>query len=431
MKKILKYFISFFSSINLTIVLLAVLAVFFTAQAANKPLLALFKSWTWLSAIAKVDIYHSWWFIFLLVLFCLNLVACCINRLPKTLAFIKVPAGEPGDGMMDELPVVKRFTIKEGIASGEKLRTLLSSHFRKIKTVGQGERHLYLFAEKGKYAHLGFYFAHLSILFMVLGVMLSTRGYEYSFEMREGQILDPLVVRDDRGERKVFDFSLLCEDSETIYYQDRSEVMKHQSTLAILRDGEKVKTQLVDFSRPLVYSGIDIYQDRFSRIIRYAKVKVVSKSGEVQVHEVKSGGRFKLSDSGIVITAWKIKSRTNAVQLKSSLSSSKLSVSNTPVSFFDKRLRDYQFSLVEIFKKESTSLKIIKDPGKGVIWYSFLIMVLGFSITFFFFHQKVWAKVEEKGGECIITLAGSANKNLRAIEEIFNSIQSELSEEKL
>jgi hypothetical protein len=58
-------------------------------------------------------------------------------------------------------------------------------------------------------------------------------------------------------------------------------------------------------------------------------------------------------------------------------------------------------------------------------------MVLGFSITFFFFHQKVWAKFEEKGGECTITLAGSANKNLRTIEEIFNSIQSELSEEKL
>ena len=430
MKKILKYFISFFSSINLTIILLAVLAVFFTAQAANKPLLSLFKSWTWLSAITKVDIYHSWWFILLLVLFCLNLVACCINRLPKTLAFLKVPTDEPDDRIMNKLPVVKSFTVKEGVDSQERLKMLLSSYFRKIKTVGQRESKLYLFAEKGKYAHLGFYFAHLSILVMVLGVMLSTRGYEHSFEMRKEQIIDPLVVRDRKGERKTFDFSLLCEGSETIYSPGTSEVMKHQSTLTILRKGEKVKSQLVDFSHPLVYGGIDIYQDRFSRIIKYAKIKVVSEDGEVHVHEAKSGGRFKLGDSKIIITVWKIKSSTNSVQLKSNLSSARRLVSSTPVSFSDRRLRGYKFSLVEIFKKESTSLKIIKDPGEGVIWYSFLIMVLGFSITFFFFHQKVWAKVEEKEGGCTITLAGSANKNLRAIEEIFNNIQSELSEGK-
>jgi cytochrome c biogenesis protein ResB len=266
---------------------------------------------------------------------------------------------------------------------------------------------------------------------MVLGVMLSTRGYEYSFEMRKGQIIDPLVVRDSKGENKTFDFSLLCEGSETIYFPGTSEVMKHQSTLTILRKGEKVKSQLVDFSHPLVYDGIDIYQDRFSRIIKYAKIKVVSEDGEIHVHEAKSGGRFKLGDSKIIITVWKIKSSTNSVQLKSNLSSARRLVSSTPVSFSDRRLRGYKFSLVEIFKKESTSLKIIRDPGEGVIWFSFLTMVLGFSITFFFFHQKIWAKVEEKEGGCTITLAGSANKNLRAIEEIINNIQSELSEGKL
>jgi cytochrome c biogenesis protein ResB len=46
------------------------------------------------------------------------------------------------------------------------------------------------------------------------------------------------------------------------------------------------------------------------------------------------------------------------------------------------------------------------------------LMILGFIITFFFSHQRVWAKLP-KGSEGEIILAGSTNKNKVAFEKAF------------
>jgi cytochrome c biogenesis protein len=429
MKKIVRSLLQFCASLNLTIIVLSVFALLFTLQVAGNKLVALptFKSWEWLKVLVAVDIYHSGLFLFLLVLFSLNLVACCINRIPRTLAFLRKSPGEPHDPDIDCLPVVKKFTTTEGAASRKHVTALLSSQFRTIKTIDRENNQSWLFAEKGKFSHIGFYFAHVSILAIIIGVMLSTRGYECSVEMRKGELLDPLVARDSSGKDKTFDFSIQCEDFATSYYKGTSEIMKHQSTLTLLKDGKKVTTQLVDFSHPLLYSGISIYQDRFTRKIKYAKIKVVSRAGEDQFHVVKRGDRFEIDRTGMVISISKIKSTATSLQVSTSGGRpAKLLVSKTPVSFPDERLKDYQLSLVETFEQDATSLLIINDPGEGVIWYSFLAMVLGFSIAFFFFHQKVWVQVEEHGSARTITLAGTANKNLKTVEQFFQTIQNEL-----
>ena len=257
--------------------------------------------------------------------------------------------------------------------------------------------------------------------------MLSTAGYECSVEMRKGELIDPLVARDSSGKDKRFDFAIQCEDFATSYYEGTSEIMKHQSTLTLLKGGKKITTQLVDFSHPLLYGGMSIYQDRFTRKIKYAKIKVVSQEGEDRFHEVKRGDRFEIDKTGVVVSVSKIKPTATTLQVNTGGGRpAKLLVSTTPVSFPDERLKDYQLSLVETFEQDATSLLIIRDPGEGVIWYSFLAMVLGFSITFFFFHQKVWARVEEHDGAYTITLAGTANKNLKTVEQFLQTIQNEL-----
>jgi cytochrome c biogenesis protein ResB len=303
----------------------------------------------------------------------------------------------------------------------------LSSQFRTVKTIDRGNNQSLIFAEKGKFSHIGFYFAHVSILAIIIGVMISTAGYECTVEMRKGELLDPLVARDSSGKDKTFDFSIQCEDFATSYYEGTSEIMKHQSTLTLLKDGEKITTQLVDFSHPLLYSGISIYQDRFTRKVNYAKIKVVSGEGEDRFHDVKRGDRFEIGHTGMVISVSKIKATAITLQVNTGGGRpARLVVSKTPVSFPEEQLQDYQLSLVETFEQDATSLLIINDPGEGIIWYSFLAMVLGFSITFFFFHQKVWARVEEHGGTCTITLAGTANKNLKTVEQFLQTIQNEL-----
>ncbi len=245
--------------------------------------------------------------------------------------------------------------------------------------------------------------------------------------LRKGELLDPLVARDSSGKDKIFDFAIQCEDFATSYYEGTSEIMKHQSTLTLLKGGKKITSQLVDFAHPLLYGGISIYQDRFTRKIKYAKIKVVSRESEDRFHEVKRGDRFEIDKTGVVASVSKIKPTAATLQVTTGGGRpATLLVSETPASFPDERLKDYQLSLVGTFEQDATSLLIIRDPGEEIIWYSFLAMVLGFSITFFFFHQKVWARIEEHDGVYTISLAGTANKNLKTVEQFLQTIQNEL-----
>ena len=97
----------FFASIRLAIVIFALLAVTsiigtIIEQNAeperNLRLLAKFFGTTTAPALYGIferlgfmDMYHSWWFVTILLLFAANLIICSIERLPKILKVVREP----------------------------------------------------------------------------------------------------------------------------------------------------------------------------------------------------------------------------------------------------------------------------------------------------------------------------------------------------
>ena len=436
MKRILNGFFRFLASMNLAIFLLSAISVLIILQITSEKLIATFKAWKWLEAIATSDFYHSQGFILFLILFIINLLACCLKRLPETIKVLKNSLRELNESEIASLPFVERIKVKDFIKSSEKLSSLVATHFNKPTLIKKGSGQLNLYAEKGRFTPLGFYLAHLSILAIVLGVILSTSGYQYTFEMKKNQLLDPMIIRDSKGEKKALDFSLLCDNFKTIYYQGSSKVKKHQSILTILSDGKKIKTQAIDFGNSLNYGGISIHQDLNSRTIKYVMIKVVSKDGKSETYEVESGSWFKLKEIGISIIATQFEANSvllsiassPEMRIASSPSPEKICVSRSPVRFLDKRLMDYQFSLVEIFHQEATSLKIMKDRGNKLIWYATFCMLIGFGIIFFIPHRQLWLRVNQEEDGSVITLSGSTTKNLTSFEETFKDIFQNIKE---
>ncbi|NIO17216.1 MAG: cytochrome c biogenesis protein ResB, partial [Deltaproteobacteria bacterium] len=88
-----------FTSLKLTIFLLislAVVSIFGTVIEQNKSLEEYRKVFSeptikFLSAIGMFDMYHSTWFLFLLVVFTVNLTLCTLDRLPNVFKVIKNP----------------------------------------------------------------------------------------------------------------------------------------------------------------------------------------------------------------------------------------------------------------------------------------------------------------------------------------------------
>jgi len=420
MKKFFTSVFNFISSINLTILVLSAATVIFILQVTREKLAAL-PSWKWLSVIQEFDFYHSKGFIILFALFCVNLVACSLKRLPRTIAVYRSSSRVPDDAFLSSMPDALEFKAENSRVTKEKLLSMISANFSTPYLVKEEGNTLYLFAEKGKYTHIGFYLAHLCILLIAIGTIISSTGFQYSFDVTKGQLLDPLVVRDAARQEKTLDFSLRCDDLKTVSYGESEKLKKHMSTVTILQNGAAVKTQDLDFGTHLTYKGVDIYQDRFSKTITFAKLQVSDSTGKQMEHELKLGDSFRVGDTEEKLRLTRV--RQDSVQLKSISSPGSLWVSKTPVQFTEPQLQGYRVSLMELLQKETTSLKAIYDPGQGLIWYSFLLMIAGFSICFFMSHQRLWVKVDSHEGSSRVVLAGASTKNQRALADMLGKIK--------
>ena len=427
MKKIVQSSFNFLASLNVAIVTISAIVLLTLLQLAGTKYQTTYN-WQWLKTLASIDLFHSKLFLILAALFALNLLTCCIKQLQKTVRILK-DAPKPLDIIsINSLPAIERFRLNDFDESPQNVSKTISDHFRKPVTVRDSSQEICFYAEKGRFTHLAFYLAHLSILTLVIGMMLSTQGYHYSFDIAKKQIIDPLVVVDGKKSRIALGFGLSCDDFSTSPHktagQGGSKEEEYKSTLSILKNGKKIKTRVVDYGTPLQHEGFDIYQDRFDKKIRYARIKTTTKDGKAHIFEVKKNERLKLPGSKITARPKRLKSDT--VQLESSSPRAKLWISSNPARFSEAGLNDYQFSLVEYFYKETTSLKVIRDPGKGIVWGSVLSMLAGFGIMFFCSHRKIWALVQKNDSGCSVILGGTSTKNLYSLKETISTIGNEL-----
>jgi cytochrome c biogenesis protein len=92
----------------------------------------------------------------------------------------------------------------------------------------------------------------------------------------------------------------------------------------------------------------------------------------------------------------------------------------------DQQRGDEFFLTFEGFtEKEYTGLQVTRDPGVWIVWVGSGLMIIGLIISFFFSHQRVWAKIP-KSSEGEIILAGSTNKNKVAFEKSFGQLAEEI-----
>src|SRR5574340_1207781 len=117
-----------------------------------------------------MDMYHSWWFVSLLMLFVANLTVCSIDRLPRIWKLVK----EPLKPLTNEQ--FKNLGKKEIVLKGkpEKIKetagaAIKKAGFRPLETKEANGYQLY--SEKGNYTRLGVYITHFSILLILFGAI--------------------------------------------------------------------------------------------------------------------------------------------------------------------------------------------------------------------------------------------------------------------
>lgn len=458
----------FFSSLKLTIFLLiglATVSIIGTVIPQGNPppadylagiSQAKFKLY---SALGFFDMYHSWWFVLLLYLLTLNLVACSLRRLPHDWKMVARPVTVLDEALEKSLP--QSLAWKTSGNAGDikrRFEAVLRQEFAEpLVTKVNDEYHL--FAEKGRYSRLGVYALHSSIVVVFIGAMVgSLFGYKAFVSIPEGGSVSSAVIAKrnfyqhvlellgrDSGTRETdvhpgepaggiavdLGFSVRC-DSFSVTYYDTGAPKEFKSILSVTDNGRTViDKRPVIVNRPLSYRGITLYQSSFSPVgpplfyltARDRKTGVATKIQARQGERVTlpNGDSLEPLDYVAEIKPHFPQISGPAVKVgifpKKGEAQSILLLQRYP-DFDQQRGGDLVLTYDGIKQSWRTGLQVAKDPGVWIVWLGCLLLVGGLFMVFFLSHRRVWIRVS--AGR--VVMAGSASKNQAVFSRTFDGM---------
>jgi cytochrome c biogenesis protein len=443
----------FFATVRLTVVLLLTLAltsIIGTVVPQNEQPEAYIQAfgeflYRFFNLLDIFDMYHSWWFQFLLLLLTLNVIVCSVDRLSATwkIIFVKNP--------IFNISNFKRLKYKEAFTDSrapEQLKQIfepaVTKGFRYSRTEGTGNGYV-LFAEKWRWTRLGVYLVHTSVLLLLIGGLIgSIFGIEGFVNIPEGGTVRSIRLRNSNQFHSL-GFEIRCDDFNVSFY-DTGSPKEFRSSLTILEQGKPVLKKDIIVNDPLHYKGINFFQSSYGQLPPQAQdldppqeitIDFTSKqTGKIYKERIKIDkqvnipedlGKFVLKE---FITSYNFKGRDlgqTFVGILTQNDGTNVEVI-LPLRFptFDRmgpifnktRKDDVLISITEVQlpQKKSepryyTGLQVTKDPGVWVVYAGFILMIIGCFITFFMSHQRICVEITRHGKKSRVMVAGTSNKN--------------------
>jgi cytochrome c biogenesis protein len=88
---------------------------------------------------------------------------------------------------------------------------------------------------------------------------------------------------------------------------------------------------------------------------------------------------------------------------------------------------EYVIRYVDYWGARYTGLQVNKDPGVWIVYAGFTLLCIGPLIAFFGSHRKIWVRIQERKGQTVVLIGGSANRNRVSFEREFTKIAEDIS----
>ena len=431
---------NFFISVKLaiiTLIVLAVTSIFGTIVEQNQPpekYHKIYEDWSFalLDRLNMFDMYHSVWFLLILVLFTVNLSCCTIDRFPKMLKVVRNPRTKLDENLEKTLSLADRWKKKGTISewAGKYAEALTSSFAKPKVTEMDGQVHLY--AEAGVASRFGVYVTHLSIIVIFIGAILgNVLGFKGYVNIPEGEAVTQVPVR---GGTRTQDlgFTVRCNAFSLETYPS-GQPKAYKSDLSVIDGGRETLRKTIVVNDPLQYKGIWFYQSSYGQAGgATAQVAVSRKDG------TRIGALALAANEPVPVDGYGIVRGVNYDQNFQGNGPALQVVVEKPgqpsASFWlfqsrpdlDRQRNDSViFSFGGLSSKMFTGLQVAKDPGVNIVWLGCALMVIGLMMAFFLSHQRVWVRLAQgTDGRVEVVLAGSASRNRLAFEKRFEKLQT-------
>lgn len=387
------------------------------------------------------NIYSSIWFETLLVLLCLNLIVCSLDRIPQVIKLIKKDNlnADPAKLLRNKEKLL--FTANTDQKSAiTAIYAVLDQKKWRLQTRHYSDYTL-LFAEKCAWSRLGAYLVHTSILIIVLGALVGSYfGFKAFVFVPEGDRTSAIHQSDDNQSEIPLHFTLQCDAFDIDYYPNGMP-KEYRSDLVIFEDNKEIMKKRITVNDPLTYSGLTFFQSSYqpipeqyiielkktiakeqdkSRNIKQSFFVTSQKKQEWQDQQV----RFEMVETGDdghghgPYKIWFDDGMENPAQIV---------VEDKKTASVTRGEVTYDIMVKQRF---ATGLQVVKDPGVWLVYSGFFLMLLGLYVAFFMSHRRLWISIQETGEFLTIILSGSANKNQAGFSKTLEKIATSLLNEK-
>lgn len=403
-----------------------------------------------LDKVGLTDVFHSWWFLGLVLLVSISIVAASIDRFPNSWRYFSRPYKYPDEVFRRASQPQKLLTVTDeesGLVAAE--RALHSLGYKPERVVH--ENNFSIFAERSRISELAVYIVHASLLLIFFGTVVDgIWGWGGTLNLNEGQTSNTIELRD--GTTRMLPFAIRCDAAGQENYKDGTP-KKWWSKLAVVENGNDVTKKEIVVNDPLFYHGVRFYQSSFGQNGKVEKLLLLAtplKSSD-EKHELglalnetasldaDTTVRFAEFFPDFAVQDGRVYRKSNDLENPAArlVVTSKSSGKGFDVwipemeGIGDNATAPYQLQATDLKMGHFTGLQVSHEPGQWGVWAGVVLMVIGLAFVFYVVHVRIWVVpvLDLQTGRHSLWIGGSVNRNRDAFEELFNTLVEKVKEE--
>jgi cytochrome c biogenesis protein len=446
----MKSFIEFFSSVKLAIVLLIIitlssmLGTLIPQMMSPDEYAARFGQLAnLLNRLQLTRLYKSWWFVFLLFLFAMNIIVCTLKRLSPKLRKTFKPRIAIEEKEISVLKIKEKLKKSLSLAeTKEELKKELSSRHYRVREV-EKENKTFLLARKRILGWFGADLVHLGLLTIIVGGIISgIGGLKRSLTFMEGDVLD--IPRAE--------FKLRLDKFDTEFYPNGA-VKDWKSTLIVLEQDNPVLQKIIEVNHPLSYKGYVFYQSGWGWNWAHLGVELWVRKGKdpsyLKKIQLNVGERIRLEEENTEVSVLQF-IPDFVISEKGQIATRSLEPNN-PAAFIEgwegeekifsgwifakfpdidrihsSKETELRFELKDFKASQYSVIQASRDPGVNFIWVGCTLAMVGLFFAFYWPTREIKAVLEEVKNKTGITIGGLASKSREAFMSEFEKITKSL-----
>jgi len=379
-----------------------------------------------LHVLGITDVYHSLWFVGMIVLLMLNLTSCSLYRLPAVWKVLWTKPRPLTDTLWKNLPVHRIIRLEEG---GEKalevLRDVLRGALWQVRLEQTGEER-HLIAQKGRLGPMGYQVTHMGVILVMMGALVgSLIGFQGFVRIEEGKVA--LQVEDRRkGGWRELGFGVRCDAFKVDTYPDGTP-KEFRSDLTFLQDGRAVQKGILRVNHPLKFGGYVFYQSSYGYTGTVTLEAQKGAQGERRRLQLDLAETLSLDEDGslrIRLMEYQPDFRGQGPALLLAI----LRRGEHPVGGWvliggpPVRIQEWTMRFISVHQRAWTGIQVKKDPGVWIVWLGCTLILMGCLLAFFVPHRKVWVRMRPQGEGAFFHLGASSRRGVQGLEKAVEGI---------